>query len=197
MSISISTLRTRVFSRLAADLASPTYSQIDNANITLWANELTAIISQKLADMKKVDELQGLLVIGTSIALNASGIGSLPADYEASVTVKVLVGSNRKRLFRLYKDASKFAQWDSTNFVLTPTTRKPVGLIASNQLRVKPVSLSTAYIDYVKEHPDLASNNTIYEQLGDTMLVGAVAGRCFDFLEEPDLGNNIRKEVGL
>ena len=197
MSISISTIRTRVFSRLAADLSSPTYSQIHNNNITTWANELTAIVSRKLAEMGVSGELQGLITIGSSIALNASGIGTLPSDYETHTNGKVLVSGNRKSLFRLYDDPAKFAKWDSSNFVVTPTTRKPVALIANGQIRVKPTTITTAYLDYVIQHPTLASNNTKYGKMGDAMLVGVIAGRCFDFLEEPDLANNARKEVGL
>jgi len=197
MSISSATLTSRVFSRLAADLAAPVYSQIDDANIDVWANELTPIVSLALAKLDIPGELQALTTIGSSISLNASGIGTLPTDYETHLTAKVLVGSNQKRLYRLYSDPAKFAQWDSTNFVLTPTTRKPVGLIANGQIRIKPITIATAYLDYVIQHPDIASNNTKYGKLGDTILVGAVAGRCFDFLEEPDLANNVRKEVGL
>ena len=72
MAISISTLRTRVFSRLAADLASPSYSEIDNANITVWANELTSIVSKKLAELGHKDELEDLITIGSTISLSAS-----------------------------------------------------------------------------------------------------------------------------
>jgi hypothetical protein len=197
MSISNATLTTRVFSRLAADLAAPVYSQIDDANITIWADELTPIVSKKLTELGVSGELQALVTIGSTIALSGAGIGSLPSDYETHLTAKVLVGSNRKRLFRLYDNPSKFALWDSTNYVLTPTTRKPVGLIANGQIRIKPTTITTAYLDYVIQHPTIVSNNTKYGKMGDTMLVGAVAGRCFDFLEEVDLGDRARKEVGL
>ena len=197
MSISISTIRTRVFSRLAADLAVPVYSQIDDDNITIWADELTPIISKRLSKLGIPGELQSLVTIGSTIALSGAGIGSLPGDYETHLTAKVLVGSVRKRLFRLYDDPAKFAQWDSSNYVLTPITRKPVGLIANGQIRIKPTSINTAYLDYIIQHPALASNNTEYGKMGDTMLVGAIAGRCFDFLEEPELANNVRKEVDL
>jgi hypothetical protein len=197
MAISISTLRTRVFSRLAADLASPTYSEIDNANITIWANELTSLVTEKLAKMDAKDELQALVTIGTSVALSASGVGSLPSGFAVAMAVKVDISGTRKSVFRLYYDPAKFAKWDSSNFILTPTNRKPVALIAGNNVRIKPTSISTAYVDWAKEHPDLASNSTLYQINGDRMLVGLVAARCYDFLEEPDLANNARKEVGF
>lgn len=197
MAISISTIRTRVFSRLAADLASPTYSQIHNNNITIWANELTAEVTKKLAEMSADGELQALTTIGTSIALSGAGIGSLPATFAAALTVKVLVGTTQKSVFRLYQDPAKFAKWDSSNFVLTPTTRKPVALVANGNLRIKPTSINTAYLDFAIQHPDLASNNTKYQINGDAMLIGLIAARCFDFLEETELARNARKEVGF
>jgi len=196
MSIAISVLRARVFSRLAADLAAPVYSQIDDANITIWADELTPIISMALAKLNIPGELQALAKYSEEIALS-DGIGSLPNDYETHLSASILVGSVQKALFRLYDDPAKFGKWDSSNYIVTPIPRKPVGLIVDGEIRIKPNTIATAYLDYIIQHPTVASNNTKYGKMGDTMLVGGVAARCFDFLEEPDLANNARKEVGL
>jgi hypothetical protein len=194
MSISISTIRTKVFTRLAAELAVPLYSKINNASITTWADELTALVTQYLLKQGNHGEIQQFKVIGTVITITA-GQGNLPAGYEQHLGAKVSVDGNYKNLHKLFDDPVDFARWDSSNFILTPTNRKPVGLIASNKIYIKPTSIVVAYLDYLKIHPTLASNNTLYGEIGDTILVGLIVARCFDFLELHDLANIARNEV--
>ena len=194
MSINLAAINSRVYARLAADMSSPTYSKIHANNIATFANELTAKVIWFFVEKKDLAPIQALLAIDESIALT-TGIGALPTDYEAPAGVKV---SSSKLRAKLYLTADAFNLWDSSNFIVTPTTRKPIAFVADGNLYVKPTSYTVAYLDYIKTHPTLTGAvTTSFSTVGDTILVSLIVARCFDFLEEYELANTARFEAGV
>jgi len=194
MSINLATINSRVYARLAADLSSPSYSKIHANSIATFANELTAKVIWFFVEKKDLAPIQALLVIDESVSLTA-GIGTLPTDYEAPGGVKV---SSSKLRAKLYATAEAFNMWDSSNFIVTPTTRKPIAFVANGKLYVKPTSYTVAYLDYIKTHPTLTGAvTTSFSTVGDTILVSLIVARCFDFLEEYELANTARFEAGV
>ena len=191
MPIAIAAIRTRVRTRWAANLATPAYAPIHETSITTWADEAAATIIHKIDPV----HLQALHTIDETISLTA-GSGNLPSDFERHLAVKCVVGSNNIKA-QVYLDPEEFARWDSGNFIMTPTTRKPVALIAGGTLKAKPTSITTAYLDYLKAHPAIASNNTLFDAFGDEVLINLIVAKGYGFLEEYELQAAALKEAGV
>lgn len=193
MSTTLADIEDRVLARLAADMATPSYSKINSNNITEFANDRLAKIVHFLASSKLVGDLQALVEMSDSIALSAAGVGALASDFEYHLAVKIDTARTRAKV---YLDPDKFAKWDSSNFILTPTSRKPIALIAGGNVRVKPISSSTAYVDYAKTHPTLgAAQDTEFSAYADGLLVILVYSDCLAFLEEFELLGKAHAEL--
>jgi len=180
MSITISTIRSRVLTKLAAELSSPSYEDIHQNSIDTWADEAAAMVIHNLPE----EHLSRLKVVDQVVNLS-SGSGSI-TSYNVERPIAVKVGSSKINT-NMYLDPADFNRWDSSNFILTPTTRAPVSLVANGNIYVKPTSYSIAYFDYFRQQPGLASNSTYFSSAGDTMLVNIVASMAFGYLEEYDL----------
>lgn len=180
MSLTISQIRTRVYTKLAAELATPSYEDIHNDSITTWADQAASIVIHTLPP----ENFPRLRVIDYSVTLSG-GNGSITAiNVELPLAVKV---GTSKLATEMYQDPDDFNRWDSRNFILTPTTRQPVSLVANGRIYVKPTSYTQAYFDYLNKQPGLASNSTYFNSAGDEMLVNIVSSMAFGYLEEYDL----------
>ncbi len=179
MSITRAVLYTRVKTRIRADLATPTVDDLDDNSITTWANEKLAQVIEMLKDPI---HFTALVAIGTNLGSLTLFAGkkyaALPSSYLRAVAVKV--GSTRRKC-RLYFDPVEFSRFDSSNFVLTPNDNYPVAL-AADKIYVIPTSITTAYIDYIKSHPDLSgSQGTLFDGLGDEVLTLLVTAEYYKF----------------
>ena len=211
MATTLADISTRVLTRLAADMAVPAYSKIDSATITTFANSFTNKIVwhfinlfQKSQDPKALAPIQGLQKLSAAVTLAVgTGIGTLPADAEFVTSVLVLPTVNTVRRAKLYYHADDFERWDSSNFVLTPSSKMIVALISNDTIRVRPLAtatptFATAYIDYIKTHPTMsAGQGTEFSAGADTILVALILSKIYDFLEEPELSKMALLEAGI
>ena len=142
---SLSQIETWVKTKIRADMGTPTISDLHDTSIATWANEKSAEVIQMLKD---TIHFKGLVVIGTSLSITTGSdyaYASFPSDYQK--VLAIVVGSSDRKS-RLTYDAAWFRRLDSANFVLTPTTDRPVSLIA-DKVYIKPCTLSSGKIDYV------------------------------------------------
>lgn len=182
MSITLANFKLAVYSRLAADEASPAYAALNEGNITRWANEKISRVVNTLEDNI---HYQALIVKGSALVIS-SGYASLPADF--------LLGQNRKDLALVLGSADKHAEiylvpddfdrWDSSTWLTTPTTDFPVGLIANGRIYVKPTSYASGKLDYVKKPTfSSASDTTGLSDLADDLLINEVVKEAKTWLE--------------
>jgi len=172
MSMTLTTLRTRVKTRIRADLATPTVADLHDTSITTWANEKKAEVIHLLKD---AIHFPSLMVRGTALTFS-SGQASFPSDYEIAQSVRV--GSSDRRC-RLFWDPDPFNRFDSSNFVVTPSSDRPLALIA-DKIYIKPTSFTSGKLDYAKKHPDIASDqDTLFDELGDNVLVELIVSEYF------------------
>lgn len=181
MSMSKDEMTQRVYSRLAADLSNPTYTDIHVDNLYRWANEEVNKVINKLDK----DHYHDLITLGLSLTNEGGGSFTLPSLFLKPLAVTV---TTNRIACELLKDAEEFKMWDSRNFILTPSLRKPIAFIGDT-VYVKPTSVTVCYLDFISEHPDISSMpaDTSLSAMGDTMLVNLLVARCFAFLEEPEL----------
>lgn len=178
--MTLAELKSAVYSRLAADAAAPDYTAIHEDNITRWANEKTTEVIKALPPVN----FQALVVIAHALTF-AAGKASLPSDFVMPISVSI--GSNDKRAF-IYTDPEDYARWDSGNFVFTPTSSKPIALVANTYVYIKPsTGITAGKLDYVKKHPTLAAlQDTVFNSIGDNLLIDLVTQEAKNYLQVMD-----------
>lgn len=185
--MTLAQIRTRVKTHIRAEMSTPAVNDIDDASIDEFANEHTGDVVNLLDPTHYPD-----LVIIDSSLIFAVGEYALPADYEKGIAVKVNTVSPAitKKSCRLFFDPSAYAKMDSSNFVNTPSQKQPVSLIAEGKVYIKPSALNSAagHLDYIKKHPTITvSQDTLFSDSGDNMLVRFILADYYNFLEMPDL----------
>jgi len=191
MAKTLANIKLDVYSRLAADMATPAYADIHEDNITKWADNLIPLVTTILDP----SNFPSLIKYGGSVALTA-GSGNVPSDYQKALTVRATFAAGTYST--MLGDTEEFNRWDSSNFILTPTTRRPVSVIVDGTVKVKPTSATYALIDYIKTHPALSgSQDTLFNDIGDFTLVQLITARAFYFLEENQIADGILKEIGF
>ena len=184
MAISLATLKTRVKTRIRADLATPAVNNLDDKSIETWANEYKSVVIQILRDPRHFNKL---IVFDSTLTIS-NGKAALPADYEMAVAVKVKTTTEAKRQAILTFDPQEFNSFDNSNFVTKVTEKFPLALVANGNLYVKPDSITNAYMDYIKRHPTISdSQGTLWNDIADNVLTELIVASYFSFLEEFEL----------
>jgi len=192
--MTLAELQTRVKTHIRAELSTPAVNDLNDNSIAEFANEHTGDVIS-LLDTSHYSEL---IEVDYSLTF-ASGYEDLPSNYQKAIAVKVTTTDPAvtKKDCRLFFDPAKFSRLDSSNFVITPTQRQPVALVAEDKVFVKPDTLTTGFLDYVKEHPTITSTQgTLFSPQGDNILVRFVLYDYYIFLEEPDLAAAQLKLIG-
>lgn len=184
MSMTLANLKLAVYSRLAPSMGTPAYGGVAEDNITRWVNESTSDVVKALAPV----HYQALLEHNTSLTLTESGldrVASLPADYMMPISLRV--GSSYKRC-HIFEDPDDYNRWDSSNFIYTPSSSKPISKIMDGMVFVRPVTgITQGLLDYVKEHPTISdSQPTVFSDIGDKLLIDLVVDRAMKTLEVMD-----------
>jgi hypothetical protein len=140
--MTVSQLKTRVKRRIRADLATPVVNDLHDHTIVGWANEFTGDVIHALKDSVYFPTL-----VETDKSLTfSSGSVALPSDFEYPVSLKVDADYQNnagttvnvsERSVRLLDDQKQFDTYDSVNFIVTPTKKRPVGLI-TDKIYIKP-----------------------------------------------------------
>ena len=182
-------------------MGTPVLNDLDDASIAQWANEevYNAIIllgdSLHFPSLNQIDK--SLTFISGSVAL--------PDDFwfpktekqqkkfvEDFISLKVDANDVDKRRVALLSPV-EFARQDSSNFVLTPTTIFPAGMIA-DKVYIKPTTITQGYLDYITTHQIINdSAGTELDELGDNVLFRLVMARFYEYRELPDLQANALK----
>ncbi len=174
-------LKTQVLSKLEPLTSAPTYNAIHDDQWQRWANEKIPVVISALLKAQRLDALQKLLTPDTSITLT-SGIGTLPSDFflKSSLTI----GTSRLQVL-LLNEPDDFWRWDSSNFITTPRSERPIGIIMNDKVYVKPTTLSgPAYLTYIKNHPALTGSQvTLFNEEGDEPFIELVFQQALDALE--------------
>ena len=189
MAISLAEIKTRVKTEIRADSATPSISDLHDNSIAQWANEHTADVINLLPEPAL--HFKDLLNINTALTFS-SGSVAYPANYQRAVAVKVSGsytddgGSSVTVTDRKCKilTVDRFAPLDSSNFVVTPTLKRPVAMLAE-KIYVKPTSVTSGKLDWIKSHPTIdGSNGTKFDDEGDNALILHILKRYYMFIEE-------------
>ena len=153
---------------------------------------------------------KSLIISGESLSFATTTsptitFAALPSTYQRAIAVRVNINYTDKdgntvtlteRRAKLIYNPDDFWRLDSSNFIVTPTGKRPVILIA-DRIYGKP-SPTTGYIDYVKSHPTIdASNGTKFDDVGDNLLVLLIVRRYYQFIEEEGLVGTVNQEIGV
>lgn len=202
MAISRAEILLRVQRRVNADLAeaSQTINDAHQDSIYGWANEFTVKVIDLLKDPIHFPTLN---VTETSLTFS-SGSVALPASFQMPRTVTVsasytdLSGATQtvtKRKAKIYVDPNKFHRYDSSSFVLTSNGKRPMVLI-TDKIYVKPTSITSGKIDYIKSHPTIdGSNGTKFDDKGDTALILFILKEYYEFIEAFEAKAMVEKEL--
>lgn len=199
--MTLAELEKRVKTQIRAEMGTPALNDLDDNSIKQWANEevYNAIIL-----LGNPLHFPSLNQIDKSLTFS-SGKATLPSDFwfpktekqqkkfiENFISLKVTANSVTKRHVPILLP-KEFARQDSSNFVLTPTTVFPAGMIA-DKVYIKPTTIAQGYLDYITTHQTINdSNGTELDELGDNVLVRLVLARFYEYRELPDLQANALK----
>jgi len=167
-------------------MSTPAVNDLQDSSIDEFAQQHCTDVIQILKDPL---HYSALVVTDSSLTFS-SGAEDLPSDYELALAVKVETTSPSvsKRNCELLFDPQEFAKRDSSNFVLTPDQDHPAVLVANGKAYIKPTTLTTGYLDYVKTHPTLgASQGTVFSSVGDNVLIDLILASYYGFIEEFEL----------
>ena len=191
MAIAYTEIRTRVQRRIRADLATASLAVNDlhTDAIDGWANEFTADVINILQDPM---HFPTLLVADGALTFT-SGSVAFPSLYQRHVALKVTSTYSDKtgatqtltdRNAAIYTAPNDFARYDSSNFVLTPTGRRPIALIA-DKVYVKPTTITAGKFTYIKSHPTIGVDQaTLFDDTGDNLLILLILKAYYTYLEE-------------
>ncbi len=194
--MTLAEIETRVKTQIRAEESSPSLNNLHDNSIAQWANEEVFNVILLLGNPL---HFPALVTIDKSLTFS-SGIAILPGDFwfpetkeqqeafisSSLLSLKVTANSVTKRNVTI-KTPNEFARQDSSNFVLTPTTVFPCGMIA-DKVHIKPTSITQGYLDYIEKHDTIDdSNGTQIDELGDNVLIQKILARYYDFRELPDL----------
>lgn len=197
MSLSLTNFKTRIKTKIRADLSTPTIDDLHDTSITTWGNELVHQVMQSqyklfMANGGLHEDLatifNELITYNTSLTFT-SGVATRPSGVFSVVNVVVNADSITNRRAELL-DLKDFRRWDGRNFALEPTAQLPK-VNAGDSIRVKPTSIASGKIDFVKVHPTIASGILVNE-IGQEALVLLVMAEYYDFINEHDLANSKR-----
>jgi len=205
LAITLTNIKTRFKTRVRADLAAASLavSDIHDDSITQWANEETATVIHAL----KEPYLHFLeLIVPDGAITFSSGSSAYPsANHQRTISVKVTSSYLDKdgdtitltdRRARLTYDNDEFNRFDSSNFLTTPTGKRPMVLVA-NKLYVKPTTITAGKITYIDSHPLITGDqDTVFDDVGDNLLILLIIRRYYQFIEEEGLVNSVNKEIG-
>lgn len=169
MSATLAVLKTRFYTRLRADQASPAASDVDvdDTSLTTWFNEA---LSEVIHALKNPAYFQELLQKDSSLTF-AGGYEDLPTDFE--ILVSATAGTGKIKCWPI--DITEFNGYDSGNFLTTPKTSRPIVTLANGRIYIKPTSYTSGYLDYIKKHPDLSgSQDTVWANIADNLIVEKV-----------------------
>ena len=184
----------RVQTQIRAELAAASLdvSDLHDDSIEQWGDEELINVILILKDSRHFPEL---VTIDGSLTFT-SGSADLPDDFWWPKTakqqesmydllsLKVTANDVTKRHTSLVSPA-EFARFDSSNFVLTPSNKFPVGMIA-DKVYIKPTDITAGYFDYINTHQAI-EDGTQFDAVGDNVLVALVMARYYEYLELPDL----------
>lgn len=183
MSMSLANLKLAVYSRLDPYGSTPAYTAVNEDNITRWANEKTSEVIKVLDKT----QYQALIEHNSSLSFTLSGldrIADVPTDYLLPVSLRA--GSS-SRLCHIFDDPNDYNRWDSSNFIFTPTANKPIAKIQDNTVFVRPTTITSGLLDYVKQHPTLsAGQDTVFSSIGDNVLIDLIVKEAMKILELVD-----------
>jgi len=199
--MTLAELELRVKTQLRAEMGTPALNNLHDDSIKQWANEEVYNAIILLGNPLHFPELN---VIDQSVTFS-SGSATLPSDFwfpkseskqqsyiKDLVSLKVTANSVTYRRVVLLTPA-EFARQDSSNFVLTPTTIFPAGMIA-DKVYIKPTSITAGFLDYIQTHQTISDSlGTQLDEHGDNVLVRLVMARFYEFREFPDLQANALK----
>jgi len=183
---------TRVKTQIRAEMGTPSVSDLHATTISQWATEELYNVILILKDSR---HFPSLVAIDTSLTFT-SGSAALPSGFwwpstvkqqegmKDLLTLKVTANSVTKRYTPLLTP-DEYARLDSSNFVLTPSTKFPIGMIA-DKVYVKPTTITAGYIDYITTHQAIASG-TEFDEVGDNVLISLILARYYEYRELPDL----------
>lgn len=180
--MTVAELQTLVLARLESQTSSPTFNSIASAQWTRWADDKIPGIVQFFYEQGRFDVIEQLILIDQSVSLT-SGIGTLSGltDFEFMLAVKVSSSKTECKII----SALDFAKWDSSSFLTTPRSERPICTIANGQIRIKPTTVtSPAYCDHTKAHPSLTgSQKTLFKTAANEMLVEEVYQLALESLQ--------------
>lgn len=185
--MTVTELTTFVLARLESETSSPTFNSINSDQWTRWADDKIPGIVQYFIEQKRFDIIEPLLALDTAVTIS-SGSGPLSGitDFGQAIAFKV---TSAKIECRLLTDPSEFAKWDSSSFLTTPREERPIAIIMSDKVHIKPSSVSNpsdplGYLDYVKIHPSLTgSQETLFKTPADELLVEQVYQLALESLQ--------------
>jgi len=186
MSMTLANLQYAVKSRLAPDESSPAYTALHNDNITRWANEKTSevILALEPQHYQALIEDSESLTVFTQSGPNA--VSALPSNYVKYISIRVSINSVLRDCF-VFENPKEFNRYDSRNFILTPVTTKPIAKIMDGLVYVRPNTITSGDMDYVKAHPTLSgSQSTVFDDVGDNLLIKLVVEEAMKILELVD-----------
>jgi hypothetical protein len=182
MSMTLANIKLAVYSRLNPEGGTPAYTALNEGNITRWAQEKCSEVIRTLDP----SQYQALVITSSALTFSTSGSdarATLPTSPAIIKAVSLKVGSTSKRCV-IYENPEDYARWDSGNFVYTPTSSKPVAKIANGYVYVRPNTITTGVLEYVKVHPTLgASQDTVFTPIGDNLLIELVVAEVMKSLQ--------------
>lgn len=185
--MTLAELTTAIYSRLAAELASPVYTPVNEDNIILWINEKLDEVPRIVKDSSVFHQL---LVYNSDLTISGGSV-NLPSDFNIHEAVRF--GTKNAIIL---ESLESFSKWDSGNFVMTPSLLFPVAVIVSNAIKVKPTTITSGKLDYVKKHPTVDSGNgTLFNQRGDNVLIQLVLSMVYQSLEKPELAKLALEQI--
>lgn len=189
MSFTIASFRTAIKTKIRADIATPTISDLHDNSITQWADEHVHTVMQmqyqSLLQMKMEADIpnvfEELITYDQSVTFSSgsvtrpSGIFSLSS---AVVTSDSITNKNARIV-----DIKEFRRHDSRNFVLTPSVELPMITLAGATIKVTPTSITAGKVDFIKDHPSVASG-ILLNAIGFSALVYMVMAEYYEFIGE-------------
>lgn len=202
MAISRAEILKRVQRRVNADLAesSLAINDVHTESIYGWANEFCPKVIDLIKDPIHFPSLQ---VTGEALTF-AAGEEDLPSSFQLPRTVRVSASytdlngdtvnvTSRKAI--IYTDPNDFHRFDSSSFVLTPSGKRPAVLI-TDKIYVKPTSITSGTMDYIKSHPTIdGSNGTKFSDKADLLLVLLIIKEYYTFIEAIEFADRVQLEI--
>lgn len=156
--ISVSQVYDTLLSYTRKDKRGLSFSPDDFNNAVVQVNQRIYRLNYSNFESSKlsIDEMDSFKVVGASIALDANGIGSLPADYFHLVGdpwyTHATAGRRKIDLITSLEHGSREMDYLTKASVLYPTCFMGFGVTSADMsVHVTPVTCTPIYIDYLRE----------------------------------------------